>query len=93
MPRALSGIQIYPRQLTYALTSWDTGRLPQEALFRHALNGPFDNPRFLPGSQLPGTLCMARNCLYSRLNGLEQYSTSEGLCQGFFSVGSDQSRT
>jgi len=22
--------------------------------FDHALNGPFDNPRFLPGSQLPG---------------------------------------
>jgi len=38
--------------------------------FDHALNGPFDNPLFLPGSQLPGALCMARNCLYFRLIGL-----------------------
>ena len=65
----------------------------QTAFLQHALNGPFDNPRFLPGSQLPGALCMARNCLYSRLNGLEQYSTWGQVCQVLFCVGSDQSRS
>jgi hypothetical protein len=38
--------------------------------FPCTLGSPFDDPHFLPGSQLPGALWMARENLYSCLNGL-----------------------
>jgi len=51
--RTLNGIQTYPRQLTYALTSWNTRLIA----FDHALGGPFSNLHLDPAPSLPDSLC------------------------------------
>lgn len=83
MTRALCGIPLYSRQLTYASTSRNTRLL--FCAFPRALHGPFGNLLFDPAPTFPDSLC-AHDYFDLRIDGLSfqlvYYATTEQrLCQ------------